>query len=466
MTHLSLTGIPAFRRPELQQFCRDPPQVSEYFAAYSDSIDCFPLTQEFNTTQRAAFCVYSGKGVSELRDFLNELFNTITEEIAAGSSTEYDDDFEEDYRGRHNYAGEDMQGVNEGDDEQEEEDEEEEPTPSPPLEVQAHPNPPGPVLPAPVNRELFLTREPAHHPRSRAGGMALPPRPIVTSPRRVRGFGQQPIVETSTSPTPSDVASNRSAGTNSNGTGWFRNYVVEANSATLRQGVLTPDLVFAEIGHGRGAGPSTAPVPGPSTVFIAPGRRSLDAIPTQVPPGLTFGNAVATFRTSVGHLPLRSEEPDEPEDTPMQIVDESSPSAPSSSGSEEQGRAQDAELARSNIHTENGFHHSSSSDISNGWTSVPRDRSSSPTTRELQESVHSVLGGHPAYRDQHGADVNGREVDARGRSVKRSIRSTFSAAEQYASSFFFGRSSSSGHEGAGPGGPSGVNARDGDTHGH
>lgn len=27
LTHLSLTGIPAFRRPELQQFCREPPQV-------------------------------------------------------------------------------------------------------------------------------------------------------------------------------------------------------------------------------------------------------------------------------------------------------------------------------------------------------------------------------------------------------------------------------------------------------
>lgn len=28
LTHLSLTGIPAFRRSELQQFCRDPPPVS------------------------------------------------------------------------------------------------------------------------------------------------------------------------------------------------------------------------------------------------------------------------------------------------------------------------------------------------------------------------------------------------------------------------------------------------------
>lgn len=27
LTHLSLTGIPAFRQPALQQFCREPPKV-------------------------------------------------------------------------------------------------------------------------------------------------------------------------------------------------------------------------------------------------------------------------------------------------------------------------------------------------------------------------------------------------------------------------------------------------------
>lgn len=29
LTHLSLTGIPAFRRPELQKFCRAPPGVRQ-----------------------------------------------------------------------------------------------------------------------------------------------------------------------------------------------------------------------------------------------------------------------------------------------------------------------------------------------------------------------------------------------------------------------------------------------------
>ncbi|KZT60773.1 RNI-like protein, partial [Calocera cornea HHB12733] len=51
LTHLSLTGVPAFRRPELQQFCRSPPK-------------------EFNETQQRTFCVYSGKGVNDLRKYL------------------------------------------------------------------------------------------------------------------------------------------------------------------------------------------------------------------------------------------------------------------------------------------------------------------------------------------------------------------------------------------------------------
>ncbi|EEB91541.1 hypothetical protein MPER_10080, partial [Moniliophthora perniciosa FA553] len=59
LTRLSLTGVPAFRQPELQRFCREPPP-------------------DFSTTQQSAFCVYSGKGVSQLRAFLTELFDRIT----------------------------------------------------------------------------------------------------------------------------------------------------------------------------------------------------------------------------------------------------------------------------------------------------------------------------------------------------------------------------------------------------
>lgn len=56
LTHLSLTGIPAFRRTDLQQFCRPPPR-------------------ELTSTQRAIFCVYSGRGIAALRDYMkNNLF--------------------------------------------------------------------------------------------------------------------------------------------------------------------------------------------------------------------------------------------------------------------------------------------------------------------------------------------------------------------------------------------------------
>ena len=60
LNHLSLTGVPAFRKAELQAFCRAPPA-------------------DFNTPQRQAFCVYSGDGVKRLRAYLQDLFNSINE---------------------------------------------------------------------------------------------------------------------------------------------------------------------------------------------------------------------------------------------------------------------------------------------------------------------------------------------------------------------------------------------------
>ncbi|WAQ84829.1 hypothetical protein PtA15_5A402 [Puccinia triticina] len=59
LTHLSLTGVPAFRRTDLQAWCRAPPK-------------------DFNAHQRQAFCVYSGKGVNELRYYLAALYVSIT----------------------------------------------------------------------------------------------------------------------------------------------------------------------------------------------------------------------------------------------------------------------------------------------------------------------------------------------------------------------------------------------------
>jgi len=54
LTHLSLTGVQAFLRPDLEQFCRDAPP-------------------EFTEHQRNVFCVFSGQGVTGLRNHLNRL---------------------------------------------------------------------------------------------------------------------------------------------------------------------------------------------------------------------------------------------------------------------------------------------------------------------------------------------------------------------------------------------------------
>ena len=54
LTHLSLTSVPAFLRPDFQRFRRTPPK-------------------EFSTQQRSVFCVFSGRGVRELRTYFNQL---------------------------------------------------------------------------------------------------------------------------------------------------------------------------------------------------------------------------------------------------------------------------------------------------------------------------------------------------------------------------------------------------------
>ncbi|EXJ77488.1 F-box and leucine-rich repeat protein GRR1 [Capronia epimyces CBS 606.96] len=54
LTHLSLTGVQAFLREDLTRFCRDAPA-------------------EFTHPQRDVFCVFSGEGVSRLREYLMRL---------------------------------------------------------------------------------------------------------------------------------------------------------------------------------------------------------------------------------------------------------------------------------------------------------------------------------------------------------------------------------------------------------
>jgi F-box and leucine-rich repeat protein GRR1 len=232
-------------------------------------------------SQRATFCVYSGKGVSELRAHLAELYNGRSEELnPTGDSTEYD---EED-----GYVGEEAGDVD-GEAGLEWDDDE---------DYSHRPNQPMPPQYTPQNRPSFRGRRhtvtassgvgsrpamqevpvsrdqqtftvtaptPEHAPNLlstttiRTNGHTEPSHVTLQRQPRGVGFGQQPLVESS-SPTPSDVASNRSTGTNqSNGAGFFRTYqYAAAPSSTRGNGTLTPDLEFAEIGHGRGVGHRSA----------------------------------------------------------------------------------------------------------------------------------------------------------------------------------------------------------------
>lgn len=186
----------------------------------------------------------------------------------------------------------------------------------------------------------------------------------VQNARRSRGHGPTtglhrsladmlPIVETSNSPPQSDVASNLSAGTNrSNGATFFRTY--QEGAISPRDG--TPELDFAEIGHGRGTlrrGQEHAPIRRPSAESELPTRSSSAVVPSARTP-----------------IAIRT-------DAPPQSTLEARPGT--------------AVL----------------------W---PYQEPVSPTEATPSGS------------------------DSRGRSVKRSLRNTFTAAEQYASAFLFGRS--------------------------
>ena len=394
--------------------------------------------------------MYSGKGVSELREFLVDSYNALTDDMTNESGTEYED--EDDGQS----FGEDPDSIIETDQTD---------------EMFGHrygrvPHGNGvhsqPRIPEIVTiedqssvqfppAELMMSRERANRPISRGTpaqrGMMDSPTTVVAGPSRIpRGFGHQPLIESSTSPAPSDAVSNRSNGTNhSTGTAFFRHYA-EANPA-LRQGVMTPDLIFAEIGHGRGAGPPHA---GPSTIVIpAPTRRTVDPL-VIVPPSPSGSLSVAAY------TPMASAAMAATGMTSAHHV-ESARHPPSSSGvSRDSGGSEIFEKSPILADSSNSYHNG---DAHTSWTSIPPDSvgtpsgSYSPTAGTGHPNMHSVLAPGQGFVD-----------DARGRSVKRSLRNTFNVAEQYASSFFFGRGQGPHESGSGASGSG--HTKDGDVHGH
>ncbi|KAL4076131.1 hypothetical protein J3A83DRAFT_4225136 [Scleroderma citrinum] len=377
LTHLSLTGIPSFRKPELQQFCRPPPQ-------------------EFNMSQRMSFCVYSGNGVAKLRSFLMDLFSSITEDMQGDDDeTEYDDDFDESFvEVPHDV---DMETGNEGDlddDFMHDGRFHFQPAVQPSIRdrhvvsivTPRHSNiavQHNPTLSSSSVAPLSTEPPATYTPTEQAPPSALP---IVESSsgvqRHQRGFGLHPVVETPTSPVPSDVASNRSAGTTqSTGTGFFRTYQ-EFASSSRSNGALTPDYNYAEIGHGRGTNSPFSQLP---PVF---GNRALT--PAATLHGTTHGitQIIHSASTSLEVHPRQGQSLS----LPLTMVDY-----------------------------------------------IPWPIHEPPTPAATPSGNPSSASNDPPTFN---ASSDPREPEGRGRSVRRSLRNTLNAAEHYATSLF-GRTSAS-----------------------
>lgn len=381
LTHLSLTGVPAFRQPELQQFCREPPR-------------------EFNSTQQLSFCVYSGRGVSQLRAFLTELFDHITE-LNGTDDTEYEDDDDDDDA----YLDEDTpepETGGEGDDDDEVYVSRRQ---SPDLANVTHrdyrsqslsQNLPhefvfrrdrsirGPTIPSTLNTTQLPPSANIQGATSRLNAQILA---AYTSPGppspRPRGQGQGlrsmadmlPIIESSVSPPPSDIASNRSEGASQSNRGG------PGGGSSGDIGALPLDLNLAEIGYDRGTDDILSPTLPPRHL-----RRGRETIPDQRQPFIDIDRRPLPRTLS----PLQAQTEN--------IRDQASPNI---------YQYQD------NLQGQNVV-----------WPYREPNDTSSPlntSTRDL-EPVQPVSG-----------------TDGRGRSAKRSFRNTLNVAEHYASSFLFGR---------------------------
>ncbi|TFK22350.1 RNI-like protein [Coprinopsis marcescibilis] len=384
LTHLSLSGVPAFRQRELQTFCREAPR-------------------DFNTAQRQNFCVFSGKGVSQLRTFLTQLFDTITEQNATDDTEYEDDDFPEPF---HPAATPEPEAA----------DVDEEITPF-------HVINPNNVT---INRgsrwaltprayELALQRE--QNRRTQRENPTAPP-PIVTVPEGLtlpgtiqgaanstvdrrdqpgRGRGavadMLPIVESPVT-TPAGVSGESEPG--SSGTGFFQ--IFQEPISPIGNGAMTPDLNFAEIGHGRGTTNRTT-TRLPNAGHAARIRPDAQA----PPPAVQFDSAAVAAAL-------------------QQEIE------PGSS------RARSEQATSVGLTIENP-----------SWDLQRRRQANDPTIRDLEASVHSALNTGRASR----ARVSGRMRDrlntggngssSRGRSVRRTLRNGLSAAENIASTLLFGR---------------------------
>ena len=302
---------------------------------------------------------------------------------------------------------------------------------------------------------MATTPSPTSQPYSEAGPSSSRP--------HVRGFGTDLIVEAPT-PSPqitpyasrqptystpnlpvfdransdiSDETSNKSSGTNksatSNGAGFFRHYNSGVISDDSPNGAYTPDLIFAELGHGRGRSETTQAEsfvidgPGPSTIRQPYWRHEGQS-----------SRSNSDFTSKLEFLSLNGS------DTAL--------SSSSSTSRNPQSRLSlainQARPVRRDLQ-----HHDPNSPIPY--------LSSSPTTRELQESVHYALAhssGTSKANTSNTAVASGSHssltapdpsvqgsTNSRGRATKRNFKSLHNAVEHFPSSFFFGRANGSGN---------------------
>jgi F-box and leucine-rich repeat protein GRR1 len=380
------------------------------------------------------FCVFSCKGVSQLRTYLTELFDRITE-MNNTDDTEYEEDdfdaeaYQEDDTPEPEFFGE-TRGV-EG---------------YPRQNILINPimttprggsrfGPSAPGLQQPSHEFTFQLDQPTgastspvdardgrqmgeissltnlHGATSRlnaqitASTPTLQPRLLHGHPQHIRSVADVlPVVESPISPPPSDVASNHSIRTNnSNGAGFFRVYHERPAMSVSPQGygALTPDLNYAEIGHGRGA------QPGPTDT------------------GPTARGSFVRSSTGMQHNLNPDRTPRQPTIVPPHVTQEAHPNST-------QGSSEPEEF------TDRTVRHNISVAADKSW-SYHEPSLTSPTTRELQASVQSALGVERRGRREQPEST--QNAERRARSVKRSIRNTFHAAEHYASSLLFGRNS-------------------------
>ncbi|KAL0949362.1 hypothetical protein HGRIS_009431 [Hohenbuehelia grisea] len=483
LTHLSLTGVPAFRSPDLQAFCRPPPK-------------------EFNISQQAAFCVFSGKGVSQLRAYLTERFD-IMNEMNGTDDTEYEED---DYDG---------DGEVDGDAEPAYEPYHEDETPEP-LDEEMEEDGEGTqdgslrtfIPPHIRNGHVMHRTRTAGVVRTRAlaaDGTVMAQ--VRQAPPVASGSGRSladllPLVEPSQSPPPSDVASNRSAGTNnSNGATFFRTYYLNQGQGLIHHGVnvggaggegvvglarsngtRTPDLNFAEIGHGRGAQGQGQP-PHPATGHPS-NRRGVEARSNRVE---LRGSGPQSYMASQAST-SREQQRDVPMEPDFTYAHRANTQQPAQQGTHravawpyrEPGEtlspatAQELQASLQNALGNVASHpahrhlrqlqagHADSASSSN-----PRLISSGSGTRSLTpatppsapqpERYSQAARSQAQLQSQSLAPddpMQGSDGEARGRSVKRSLRNTLNAAEHYASSILFGRNAQEGGTGS-SGTPSG-----------